>query len=60
MSAAGATVMQLLCELNREGRTIVLVTHDEQTASYARREILLRSGVVESDRSLPGRGGSPT
>ena len=34
-SAAGDSIMELLTELNREGRTIVLVTHDEHVASYA-------------------------
>lgn len=50
-AASGAQVMQLLSELNDEGRTIVLVTHDEQIARFARREILLRDGSIESDRA---------
>ena len=33
-----------------EGRTIVLVTHDEHVAPYARREIVIRDGVVAPDR----------
>jgi putative ABC transport system ATP-binding protein len=41
-SVAGASIMQLLSDLHQEGRTIVLVTHDEQLASYASRELLLR------------------
>jgi len=49
-TAAGDAIMQLLTELHREGRTIVLVTHDERVASFARREILIRDGVVASDR----------
>jgi putative ABC transport system ATP-binding protein len=49
-SAAGAAVMELLTELNAEGRTIVLVTHDEQTAAYARRELLVRDGLLASDQ----------
>ena len=47
-------VMGLLDELNREGRTIVLVTHDEQVAAHAKREIFLKDGKVDSDRALPG------
>jgi putative ABC transport system ATP-binding protein len=50
-SAAGESIMRLLTELNREGRTIVIVTHDEGVAAYARREILIRDGVVASDRA---------
>jgi putative ABC transport system ATP-binding protein len=49
-SAAGEAVMQLLSELHREGRTIVLVTHDESVAAYAQREILIRDGLIASDR----------
>jgi ABC-type lipoprotein export system ATPase subunit len=49
-SAVGDSIMELLSELNREGRTIVLVTHDERVASYAARELLLRDGTLASDR----------
>lgn len=49
-SAAGASIMRLLRDLHQEGRTIVLVTHDEEVASYASRELLLRDGVLVSDR----------
>lgn len=50
-SAAGESVMGLLTELHREGRTIVLVTHDESVAAYAERELLIRDGVLASDRA---------
>ena len=48
-STVGDSIMQLLTELHAEGRTIVLVTHDEHVASFARREIVIRDGVVASD-----------
>src|SRR5712692_2418799 len=48
---AGREVMGLLSDLNREGRTILLVTHDDAVAAYASREILLRDGAIASDRS---------
>lgn len=47
--ASGADVMRILSELNCEGRTIVLITHDEATAACARRQIILRDGVLISD-----------
>jgi ABC-type lipoprotein export system ATPase subunit len=53
-SVAGDAVMGLIRELHREGLTIVLVTHDERVASFAEREILIRDGVVASDRKLAG------
>jgi putative ABC transport system ATP-binding protein len=45
----GREVMRLLSELHREGRTIVVVTHDDAVAAYAAREIVLRDGVIVSD-----------
>jgi ABC-type lipoprotein export system ATPase subunit len=50
-SAAGHEVMSLLVSLNEEGRTIVLVTHDDAVAAYASREIRLADGRVVEDRS---------
>jgi putative ABC transport system ATP-binding protein len=52
--AAGQEVMRLLQELNEEGRTILLVTHDDAVAGYAAREILLRDGTIVSDRAQNG------
>jgi putative ABC transport system ATP-binding protein len=51
-SAAGAEVMAILSQLHREGRTVVLVTHDDAVAAYAEREILFRDGVLASDRKI--------
>jgi putative ABC transport system ATP-binding protein len=48
-STASSSVMELLQELNKDGRTIVIVTHDEDTASYARRSLTIRDGRVASD-----------
>jgi ABC-type lipoprotein export system ATPase subunit len=50
-SAAGETVMQLLTQLHRDGRTILIVTHDEATAAYAERELLIADGTIASDRA---------
>jgi putative ABC transport system ATP-binding protein len=41
-------IMALLDELHRQGQTIILVTHEEDIALYARKIIRLRDGVVES------------
>jgi putative ABC transport system ATP-binding protein len=48
---AGREVMRLLSDLNHEGRTVLLVTHDDAVAAYASREILLRDGGVISDQT---------
>jgi len=48
-SASTAEIMRLLVELNKTGRTVVLITHENEVASYAKRVILLRDGEVTSD-----------
>jgi putative ABC transport system ATP-binding protein len=48
-TAASQEVMSLLQELQREGRTIILVTHDDVVASFAGREIVLRDGTISAD-----------
>lgn len=45
-SRNGEEVMQLLSELNREGATIVMVTHSQRDASYAMRTIHLFDGQI--------------
>jgi len=45
-SIAGQSVMELLTSLNEEGKTIILVTHDEETASFARRTLMIKDGRI--------------
>ena len=42
-------IMQLLTKLNRTGKTIIMVTHENDIAAWARRVVRLRDGLVESD-----------
>jgi putative ABC transport system ATP-binding protein len=48
-SATAAAVLELFAELNAEGRTIVVVTHERDIRSIVSREIALRDGCVVSD-----------
>ncbi len=48
-SQSGKEVMELLRELHGQGRTILLITHDEQVVAHAQRIISLRDGKVVSD-----------
>ncbi|MDE5723199.1 MAG: ABC transporter ATP-binding protein [Paramuribaculum sp.] len=50
-STNGREVMELLTALNREGTTIVMVTHSRRDASYARRTINLFDGSVVADEA---------
>jgi putative ABC transport system ATP-binding protein len=45
-SASGADVMSKLHELNRDGRTIVLITHDPDVAAMATRQVHVRDGQI--------------
>jgi putative ABC transport system ATP-binding protein len=45
-TASGADVISLLRELHRQGRTIVLITHDADIAAAAQRQIHLRDGRI--------------
>lgn len=49
-SSNGNEVMELLCELNERGTTIVMVTHSSHDASYSNRVINLLDGEVVSER----------
>jgi putative ABC transport system ATP-binding protein len=48
-SKTGAQVIDLLKELNAEGRTIILITHDLEIAASAPRRVFLRDGKIERD-----------
>ncbi|GCD78419.1 macrolide ABC transporter ATP-binding protein [Thermaurantimonas aggregans] len=42
-------IMELFDEINRQGNTIILVTHEEDIARRARRIVRLRDGMIEGD-----------
>jgi len=42
-------IMKLLRDLNQQGRTIVLITHEADIAAFAQRVVRLRDGVIVSD-----------
>ncbi|HFR4576072.1 TPA: ABC transporter ATP-binding protein [Streptococcus suis] len=46
----GEQIMELLTELNNEGKTIIMVTHEPEIAAYAKRKIVLRDGIITEDR----------
>jgi putative ABC transport system ATP-binding protein len=53
-SQASQEIMGTLTALNTEGITIILVTHEPDVARYARRVIMMKDGVILSDRSNEG------
>jgi putative ABC transport system ATP-binding protein len=49
-TASGSEIMEVLCHLREQGRTIVMVTHDRECGRYAERIIHLRDGRIENDQ----------
>src|SRR6516165_5397963 len=52
-SSQAKEIMELFCELNREGTTIVQVTHSETNAAYGSRTIQVKDGWIVSDTEHP-------
>lgn len=46
-SATSEQIMNLLSELNAQGRTVIMVTHEPDLAEYARRRLYMRDGLVD-------------
>ena len=55
---SGKQVMEIFQEMNREGRTIVLITHDLDVAAAANRRVYIRDGLIERDEVGAGMRGS--
>ena len=55
-SRSGAEVVSLLEELNQEGLTLLVVTHDAALGERARRRLLMRDGKIISDQKKTGAG----
>lgn len=53
-STNGLEVMELLSELNRQGTTVVIVTHSQRDAKFAHRVIHLLDGRIVSERNVDG------
>ena len=42
-------IMNIFGEIQKQGNTVILVTHEEDIAEYAKRIVRLRDGLIESD-----------
>jgi putative ABC transport system ATP-binding protein len=51
-SKSGLQIMQILDDLHKAGHTVVLVTHETQTAEFADRMIVIKDGLVEHDKPI--------
>ncbi|MBC3933446.1 ABC transporter ATP-binding protein [Undibacterium curvum] len=48
-SKSGTEIMEIFCDMHAKGKTIIMVTHENEIAAYARRVIHLRDGLVDRD-----------
>ncbi len=49
-SKTGVDIMRLFDQLQKEGNTIILITHEQEIADYAHRNIYLKDGLIHSDQ----------
>jgi putative ABC transport system ATP-binding protein len=54
-SRTSIEIMGIFQELNDRGITVIMVTHEADIASYARRNVVMRDGVVKTDRAVTQR-----
>jgi putative ABC transport system ATP-binding protein len=44
-SKTGNEIMNMISDLHKEGKTIILITHEKEIAAYAKRNLFLRDGM---------------
>lgn len=57
-STSTEEIMQILKDLHKEGRTVIIITHDNDIAKQASRRIMIKDGKVESDTKYDHEGGN--
>jgi putative ABC transport system ATP-binding protein len=58
-TVASREIAEMLVGLNESGRTIVLITHEDEVASYAKRVVRLRDGRIVDDSRPPAGAVTP-
>ena len=54
-SRTSVEVMALFQQLNAQGNTLLIVTHEHDIARYAKRVVVMRDGLIVTDRPIDGR-----
>lgn len=53
-SKTSEDIMRLLTDLNAQGMTVIIVTHENDIAAWARRKLVFRDGQIVEDVLQPG------
>jgi putative ABC transport system ATP-binding protein len=54
-SRTSIEIMRIFQQLNKRGITIIMVTHEQEIAAYARRNVMMRDGLILNDHSVSQR-----
>jgi putative ABC transport system ATP-binding protein len=54
-SQTSIEIMAIFQQLNERGITVIMVTHEQDIAAYAQRNVVMRDGVILADRALSER-----
>ena len=54
-SQTSEEIMRLLAELNEQGMTVIIVTHENDIADWAKRRLVFKDGRIVEDRPQPAR-----
>jgi putative ABC transport system ATP-binding protein len=46
-SQTSAEIMRLLCRLNEQGKTIIMVTHEPDIAAFAHKRLYMKDGAID-------------
>ena len=53
-------VLEIFNRLNAEGRTVLMITHEDDVAAHAKRVVMLRDGeIIDDHRAAPAAGARP-
>jgi len=47
-TATGVQIMELLVELNKQGKTIIMVTHESHIAAYSKKRLHMKDGLIDT------------
>lgn len=55
-SKSSTEILDLLCKLNKKGKTVILITHDKNVANKTRRQIKINDGKIVEDKTTKNPG----